>query len=98
MCGTDGCPIFVGLNAPFDWMFVHWYFIHFSGENPFGISAWDIEAYYLGVARKYFWAETSKEKMDKKYLSVRPHTHNALDDAREQAEVFQRLRREAGAS
>ena len=96
VCGADGRPIFVAFNATYDWMFVHWYFEHFLGRDPFGISGWDIKAYYAGVAKKHFWAETSKKRMDKEYLSTRPHTHNALDDAREQAEIFQRLRRKAG--
>src|SRR5438105_4615667 len=25
---TGGRPVFVAFNATFDWMFVHWYFIH----------------------------------------------------------------------
>ncbi len=94
--GTDGSPVFVAFNATFDWMFVHWYFQHFIGRNPFGISGWDIKAYYAGVTKKRFWAETSKKRIDKEFLSTRPHTHNALDDAQEQAEIFQRLRRKAG--
>src|SRR5438309_9470268 len=31
----DGKPVFVGLNAGFDWSFVNWYFIHFAVKNPF---------------------------------------------------------------
>lgn len=98
MCGAEGRPVFVAFNATFDWMFAHWYFEHFLGQDPFGISGWDIKAYYAGVAKKYLWAETSKNKLDKEFLSARPHTHNALDDAREQAEIFERLRRKASAS
>ena len=89
-------PVFVGLNAPYDWMFVHWYFIHFTGKNPFGISAWDIKAYYAGVAKKTRWADTARKKMEKRFRSKRRHTHNALDDALEQAEIFQKLRQAAG--
>jgi len=89
-------PVFVAFNATYDWMFVHWYFVHFLGRDPFGILGWDIKAYYAGVARKRSWAETSKANMDQEFLSSRPHTHNALDDAREQAEIFRRLRQVAG--
>ena len=96
VCGADGRPIFVAFNATYDWMFVHWYFEHFLGWDPFGISGWDIKAYYAGVARKRFWAETSKKRLDKEFLSTRPHTHNALDDAREQADIFLLLRHKAG--
>lgn len=91
-CGKTARPVFVAFNATFDWMFVHWYFIHFLGKNPFGISGWDIKAYYAGITRAKRWSDTSKKRMDKSFLSSRPHTHNALDDAKEQAEIFMRLR------
>ena len=96
VCGIVGRPVFVAFNATFDWMFVHWYFIHFLGKDPFGISGWDIKAYYAGIAKKEFWTDTSKKNFDKEFLSTQPHTHNALDDAWEQAEIFQRLRRKLG--
>ncbi len=94
-CGQTACPIFIAFNATFDWMFINWYLIHFVGNNPFGISGWDIKAYYAGITRSNSWSDTSKKKMNKRFLSPRPHTHNALDDAREQAEIFMRLREEA---
>lgn len=92
ICGQTARPVFVAFNATFDWMFVHWYFIHFVGSNPFGISGWDIKAYYTGIVNSKLWSDTSKKNMDRKFLSSKPHTHNALDDAREQAEIFNRLR------
>ena len=85
-------PVFVAFNATFDWMFVHWYFLHFTGKNPFGISGLDIKAYYMGALGKKTWADTTKGKFDKRFLSDAPHTHHALDDAREQAEVFEKVR------
>lgn len=96
VCGSDQRPVFVAFNATFDWMFVHWYFMHFLGSNPFGISGWDIKAYYAGLMRIDTWSQTTKRKIEQRFLSDKPHTHNALDDAREQAEIFQKLRREAG--
>ena len=84
-------PTFVGFNATFDWMFVNWYFIHFIGSNPFGISGLDIKAYYMGALGKRRWGDTAKRKLDRRFLGPAPHTHNALDDAREQGEIFARL-------
>jgi len=86
-----GRPVFVAFNATFDWMFVNWYFNHFIGKNPFGISGLDIKAYYMGALGKRRWSDTTKQKMDKRFLSSAPHTHNALDDAREQAEIFEKI-------
>ena len=83
---ADGTrPIFVGFNAPFDWMFVADYFWRYLGRNPFGISALDLKSYYMardGVER---WAETSRQYMCARLGLVPDRTHNALDDAHEQA-------------
>src|SRR5436309_1957429 len=40
--------VFVGFKATFDWMFVHWYFVHYLGRSPFGIAGLDIKAFYAG--------------------------------------------------
>ncbi len=96
ICGPGCRPVFVAFNATFDWMFVHWYLIHFTGSDPFGISGLDIKAYYMGVFGKEYWSDTSKSRLDKRFLGESPHTHNALDDAREQAEIFLKIRKTAG--
>jgi hypothetical protein len=44
-------PIFVGLNVAFDWMFVADYFYRYLGTNPFGHSALDIKALFMGTRR-----------------------------------------------
>ena len=85
-----GRPVFVAFNATFDWMFVHWYFHKFLQYSPFGISGLDIKAYYMGMT-KCSWAKTSKKNIPSRFLSLRSHTHNAVDDAIEQAEVFQKI-------
>lgn len=83
-------PVFVGFNATFDWMFVHWYFIKFLGRDPFGISGLDIKSYFMGKHQS-LWGETAKKKIRGLYPSETPHSHQALDDAIEQAEIFSRM-------
>ena len=83
-------PVFVGFNATFDWMFLQWYLMHFLGGSPFGWAGLDIKAYYMGM-KGCLWGETSKHQMDARFKSDRPHSHHALDDAREQAEIFEKL-------
>jgi DNA polymerase III epsilon subunit-like protein len=78
-------PIFVGFNAPFDWMFVADYFWRYLGRNPFGISALDLKSYYMGRYGVQRWAETSRQDVCAVLGLVPDRTHNALDDAREQA-------------
>jgi DNA polymerase III epsilon subunit-like protein len=87
----DAQPVFVGFNAPFDWMFVADYFHRFAGANPFGISALDLKALYMGKFGVARWAETSKRAIAKRIVGEGAHTHQALDDAREQADLARRL-------
>jgi len=88
MCEGNERPVAVFFNATFDWQFVNWYFRHFLGANPFGISGIDIKALYMGALGKSRWGDTSKRRLDRRFLSDIRHTHNALDDAKEQAEIF----------
>jgi DNA polymerase III epsilon subunit-like protein len=86
----DARPVFVGFNATFDWMFCHWYFMKFLDKDPFGVSGLDIKAYYMGM-KNCNWSETIKKKIRSEFPSKRKHTHNALDDAIEQAEIFEEI-------
>lgn len=93
---ADHRPVLVGFNAPFDWMFVADYFHRYLGENPFGHSALDIKAYYLGVTGSS-WPATSMPFVAERYGLTIDLTHNALDDARDQAALFRAVRDEAHA-
>ncbi|ENZ2688590.1 exonuclease domain-containing protein [Salmonella enterica] len=79
--------IFVGLNAPFDWSFINYYFVKYIGSNPFGFTAIDMKAYFMG-ARGCKWSETKSSHMVSLLAPGSQPTHNALDDARFQAELF----------
>lgn len=85
--GDGKKAIFVGLNAPFDWSFVNYYFHKYLGRNPFGFAALDIKAFYMGA----FGVEWRQTKSSHMAVNLQPRgsaTHNALDDARFQAELF----------
>ncbi|CAI0822988.1 3'-5' exonuclease [Serratia entomophila] len=89
---TSVCPpgkkaIFVGLNAPFDWSFVNYYFHKYLGKNPFGFTAIDIKAYFMGATGSR-WGETKSSRMSAILKPCSEPSHNALDDARFQAELF----------
>lgn len=86
----DGRPIFVGFNSPFDWMFVADYFHRYRGCNPFGHSALDIKSFYMGL-KGVSWAETSMSRVSRVYLDGRRLSHNALEDALVQAELFEKM-------
>lgn len=88
--------VMVGFNAPFDWMFVADYFERYLGTNPFGHSALDIKAYYMGVTG-VDWGATSMVHVAEHYGLTVDLTHNALDDARDQAALFRAVRAERAA-
>jgi DNA polymerase III alpha subunit (gram-positive type) len=83
---ADGAwPVFVGFNAPFDWMFVADYFWRYLGRNPFGISALDLKSLYMGRLGVSRWDETRKGQISERLDVQFEGTHNALSDARDQA-------------
>lgn len=92
----QGRPVLVGYPIVFDWMFIHWYFIRFIGQSPFGFSsALDIKTMYQQKARVTL-DKAGRQDLPKSLSSNRQHTHNALDDAIEQAEIFNRVFEWAG--
>jgi DNA polymerase III epsilon subunit-like protein len=84
-------PVFVGFNAPFDWMFVNEYFHRHLGRNPFGHVAVDIKSYAMG-REGCTVADTSLARLGDRYGGTASLTHHALEDARVQADLFTRVR------
>lgn len=83
--------VFVGLNAPFDWSFVNYYFHYFIGRNPFGFTAIDIKAYYMGTIGCP-WSETGSSHIAELVRPKRKPDHDAVHDAQYQAELFALVR------
>jgi hypothetical protein len=84
-------PVVVGYPACYDWMFLYWYLVRFGGHSPFGHSGcMDMKTMYAVKAQRSI-AHVGKRSMPKHLLPQRPHTHNALDDAIEQGELFANL-------
>ncbi|MBX3067212.1 MAG: 3'-5' exonuclease [Microbacteriaceae bacterium] len=93
VCPEGDTCVFVGFNAAFDWMFVCEYFWRYLGYNPFGHSAFDIKSYSAAVTDGS-WQGTSLRYLSPKYLNGIQLNHNALEDAKVQAELFCALRAE----
>ena len=83
----DGSLVFVGYPVAYDFMFVYWYLMNFTGESPFSHSALDIKTLaMIGLNQPY--RKATKKNMPKRWFDDLPHTHKALDDAIEQGAMF----------
>src|SRR3989338_11122826 len=84
-----GRPKLIGWPLMTDFMFVYWYYMEFLKEEPpFGYDGIDIKtaaAITLGVR----YSEISRTMVRERFGIVgREFTHDALDDALQQAELF----------
>ena len=92
-----GRPVFLAAPAVWDGMFVHWYFVRYTGASPFGAtgSGVDLRSYWMGQ-HGCDWADTGKRSIKKALgLTGLPHTHHAGEDASELAQIFAAARERA---
>lgn len=83
-----GKPVFVAYPAGFDFTFVYWYLIRFTGASPFSHSALDIKTLAM-AALNCEYRNATKRNMPRTWFDENvPHTHVALDDAIEQGQLF----------
>ena len=82
--------LMVGYNAPSDWGFINHYFLEYMGENPFGHSAVDIKAFYMGLIG-CAWEETSMLYLSPRFPKGQKLPHDALADARLQADLIPQI-------
>ena len=84
-----GSPVIVAYPLSFDWMWLYWYFMRFSRTgSPFAHSrGFDIKT-ALSIKLRRMISKSGRSRIPETVRSSFPHTHNALDDAIEQAEIF----------
>ena len=82
-------PVLVAYPVSFDWTWLYWYFVQFSRNgSPFNHSScFDIKTAFAVKAHLPV-AEAGRSRLLAALKSGRRHTHHALDDAIEQAEIF----------
>jgi hypothetical protein len=86
-CGDKYNPVCVAMPSGFDFMFLYWYMVYFAGLSPFSFSCVDMKTYAMAM-RRLKYRKSSKSFWPKRWFSNLPHTHIALDDAREQGYTF----------
>lgn len=91
-----GKPVFVGYPVAFDFMFVYWYLIRFTGQSPFSHSALDMKTLAMALL-KTGYRDSTKRRMPRHWFDDFPHTHLALDDAIEQGALFCNMLKELDA-
>jgi hypothetical protein len=90
---TGGSPVLVAYPLSFDWLWLYWYFVRYSRTaSPFNHSrCFDVKTAFAVKDRRPI-SRSGRNELRRVLGNVeRPHTHKAVDDAREQAEIFARL-------
>lgn len=85
--GLPGKPVFVAYPATYDFMFLYWYLIRFTGESPFAHRGLDIRSYAMGMLKAPFY-ESGKEHLPERWMERSAFAHHALEDAIEQGKLF----------
>ena len=86
---AGGRPVLVAYPLSFDWTWLYWYFVQFSEHgSPFDHSrCFDLKTAFA-VKAKLPIASAGRSKVPANLRGTHRHTHHALDDAIEQAELF----------
>ena len=87
---AGAAPVFVSYNAAFDWMFINDAFHGALGRNPFGHTALDIRSLSMGQSGAAWGTIRLNDLLDR-HLHGRRLSHNALEDARDQAALLRAL-------
>jgi DNA polymerase III epsilon subunit-like protein len=80
-------PVFVGLNAGFDWPFIDLYFRKYGIDNPFGIAGDDLKSLVMPLGGSWDWNDTKKSRMPEAIKPEGDFTHHALEDAQYQQKL-----------
>ncbi len=94
--GLPGRPVFVAYPAGFDFTFVYWYAVRFTGKSPFSHAALDMKTMAMTLLGTPF-RDTTKRVMPSRWHTPARHSHVAVEDAIEQGEIFCKMMIEARA-
>ncbi|MEX1369080.1 MAG: exonuclease, partial [Nannocystaceae bacterium] len=85
---VGGHPVLVAYPLSFDWSWLYWYFVRFTGGSPFKHSrCFDLKT-AVAVKCGIPIANAGRKQLPQSLQAERPNTHHAVDDAMAQAEIF----------
>lgn len=91
-----GRPVLVAYPLSFDWSWLYWYFVRFAQGSPFEHSrCFDLKTAFAVKAHVPI-AGAGRSRVPDHLRGSHKHTHNALDDAIEQAQLFANIFEWAG--
>ncbi|MGH9414071.1 MAG: 3'-5' exonuclease [Terriglobales bacterium] len=94
-------PVLVAYPLSFDWSWLYWYYMKFAGTSPFAHSrCFDLKT-AVALRQGIPIAAAGRQNLPLRFRPQMEHSHRALEDAKEQAEIFVRVfteRRDAGIS
>ena len=91
VCAADKArAVFVAFPAGYDFLFVYWYLMRFVGASPFSHSALDMKTFAAALTGAPY-RSVNKRFLKARWPTKKAHSHVALDDAREQAEIFAQM-------
>lgn len=85
-----GTPVFVAHPAAYDFMFIQWYLVRFTGQRPFGQFAIDLRSFAMALLGSAF-GDTRMSRLPAAWhdpQSTHHREHVALDDAISQGRLF----------
>jgi hypothetical protein len=87
-----GQPVLVAYPLSFDWAWLYWYFVRYANAgSPFRYSqCFDVKTAFAVKANLPI-NRAGRNQLLSSLASSRAHTHHAVDDAVEQAEIFAKL-------
>lgn len=87
-------PICVAYPAGFDFTWLYYYLLTFTGKSCVGFSCLDMKTMAMTLLQKNY-SDSAKKRFPKHWFDPSlPHNHNALDDAREQGYIFFQMKKD----
>ena len=88
---NGGYPVLVAYPLSFDWSWLYWYFVRFTGSSPFKHSrCFDVKT-AVAIKCGIPVASAGRNGLPPALQPRHVHTHHAVDDAVAQAEIFAKL-------